>query len=58
LELTFQFLPPSARYLVGAGRKREALKILETISKLNKTKLPAGELVPEMQVFIKSNIYC
>ncbi|XP_053375836.1 putative transporter SVOPL isoform X2 [Mercenaria mercenaria] len=47
--ILFRFLPPSARFLVGAGRKREALKVLETMSRLNKSKLPDGELVPETQ---------
>ncbi|XP_052802513.1 putative transporter SVOPL isoform X2 [Mya arenaria] len=45
----FKFLPQSARYLVGAGRKHEALKILKYIAKTNKTKMPEGELVAETQ---------
>ncbi|XP_052238699.1 putative transporter SVOPL [Dreissena polymorpha] len=45
----FRYLPMSARYLVGAGRKEEAFRILQSIAKINKTQLPEGELVEEMQ---------
>lgn len=43
----FKFLPPSARYLVAAGRKEEAMEILKSIAESNKTRLPKGKLVPE-----------
>ncbi|KAH3736503.1 hypothetical protein DPMN_043073 [Dreissena polymorpha] len=42
----------SARYLVGAGRKEEAFRILQSIAKISKTQLPEGELVEEMQVSV------
>ncbi|KAL4224242.1 hypothetical protein ACF0H5_017695 [Mactra antiquata] len=45
----FKFLPPSARFLVGAGRKKEAMKILQQIAKINKSKMPEGELVQETE---------
>lgn len=47
--ILFKFLPRSARYLVGAGRKKDAVKILQTIAKMNKAKMPEGELVQEAQ---------
>ena len=52
--IVLQFLPMSARYLVGAGRNHEAMLILQQIARLNKTSLPEGELVQESQVGTKS----
>ncbi|KAJ8312993.1 hypothetical protein KUTeg_010366 [Tegillarca granosa] len=42
--ITLKFLPESARYLVAADRKKDAIKILEKAAKINKTSLPEGTL--------------
>lgn len=41
----FQFLPESARYLVAAGRQKEAYAMLKKAAEMNKNTLPAGTLV-------------
>ncbi|GAB4842843.1 Organic cation/carnitine transporter 7, variant 2 [Ancistrocladus abbreviatus] len=42
--------PESPRYLCMKGRTSEALQVLETIARLNQTKLPSGILVSDRQV--------
>ena len=43
--LCFQYLPESARYLVAAGKKKEALTVLQKAAKMNRSTLPKGTLV-------------
>ena len=43
--LCFQYLPESARYLVAAGKKHDAMKILQKAAKMNRSTLPQGTVV-------------
>lgn len=38
-------LPESVRYLLAAGKRQDAMRVLKNIAKTNKTTLPDGELV-------------
>ncbi|XP_013412719.1 putative transporter SVOPL [Lingula anatina] len=40
----FYFIPESARYLMAAGDREKAMKILREAAKLNNAELPSGEL--------------
>lgn len=51
----FQFLPESARYLVAAGRKEDAMAVLKQAAKLNRKTLPKGNVV---NVHIVSYVSC
>ncbi|XP_021846465.1 organic cation/carnitine transporter 7 [Spinacia oleracea] len=51
LLLVFYFVvPESPRYLVLKGEKQGAMRILEKISKVNKTELPSGDLCSDMEI--------
>ncbi|XP_045173106.2 putative transporter SVOPL isoform X2 [Mercenaria mercenaria] len=43
--ILLKFLPESARYLVAAGRKDEAMKVLQKAAKMNRNSLPEGTVV-------------
>ncbi|XP_034019601.1 putative transporter SVOPL isoform X3 [Thalassophryne amazonica] len=45
----FKFIPESARYNVSAGNIQAAVKTLSRIAKLNRSSLPAGQLVEPME---------
>ena len=53
-------MPESPRYLVTAGRKREALEILRKIAKENKRDMPAEDIataeVPVSKIIFSSEI--
>lgn len=43
---------------MSAGRKKEAMKILTAMAKMNKSQVPDGELCQEMQVMAQKTIVC
>lgn len=43
-------LPESVRFLLAAGRRQDAIRVLTLIAKTNRGTLPAGELVPLPEV--------
>ncbi|OWF42245.1 putative transporter SVOPL [Mizuhopecten yessoensis] len=43
--IVMKFLPESARYLVAAGRREEAIKVLEKAARTNSATIPEGRLV-------------
>ena len=47
-----QFAPESARYLLAAGRREEALETLRKAAKMNGKSLPRGTLVESQKVYI------
>ena len=52
LYISFQFAPESARYLLAAGRREEALETLRKAAKMNGKSLPRGTLVESQKVYI------
>ncbi|KAK3606569.1 hypothetical protein CHS0354_041539 [Potamilus streckersoni] len=42
--ILLKYIPESARYLVAAGRKEKAIPILESMARMNRSKLPPGDL--------------
>ncbi|CAA7016291.1 unnamed protein product [Microthlaspi erraticum] len=55
LLLFYRWTPESPRYLILQGRKAEALAILEKVAKMNKTQLPKGVLISEMETELEEN---
>ncbi|XP_060075851.1 putative transporter SVOPL [Ylistrum balloti] len=43
--IVMKFLPESARYLVAAGRREEAIKVLEKAARTNSATIPEGRLI-------------
>ncbi|CAK8574559.1 unnamed protein product [Lathyrus sativus] len=50
LLLFYKMTPESPRYLCLKGRTTEAINVLETIARLNGTKLPSGTLISDNQI--------
>ncbi|KAI5392266.1 variant 4, Organic cation/carnitine transporter 7 [Lathyrus oleraceus] len=50
LLLFYKMTPESPRYLCLKGRTTEAMNVLETIARLNGTKLPSGTLISDNQI--------
>ena len=50
--ISLQFAPESARYLLAAGRREEALETLRKAAKMNGKSLPRGTLVETQKVCI------
>ena len=47
---SLQFAPESARYLLAAGRREEAIETLRKAAKMNGKSLPRGTLVESQKV--------
>ena len=47
-------MPESPRYLIAAGEKEKGIEVLQQMAKVNKAKLPPGNLRIETEVFVSS----
>ncbi|XP_012573262.2 organic cation/carnitine transporter 7 isoform X1 [Cicer arietinum] len=54
LLLFYKMTPESPRYLCLKGRTTDAINVLETIARLNGTKLPSGVLISDHQIELQT----